>query len=239
MPHDRFFIDQPFTSGQTLSLEAEELRHLYVMRLRSGEMIELVNGRNQLAEATIESLSKTSAQVKIRNLSKTAEPKLKVILAQALPRLPRLEWLMEKAVELNISEFWLFPSAHSEKNSLTTTQLARLKSIAISALKQSGRLDLPEIHLFPSLDKLPQPNGSLFFGDLRPTAPSFLEIWKKTPKLSQPMVFFVGPEKGFTEKELLFLEKEKKAQGVHLHANVLRVETAAIVGAALLQELFN
>lgn len=238
MPHDRFFIDESFSVEQTLSLEKEELRHLMVMRIAPGETVELVNGRNQLAEAQVETVSKTSAKLKITALSE-GNPKKKFILAQALPKLARLEWLVEKAVELDVSEFWLFPSSHSEKNSLSANQIARLKHIIISAMKQSGRLDLPEINIFPSIDRLPVNQGSFFFGDVRPDAPSFLDIWKKTPKFSEPMVFFIGPEKGFTEKEINFLVKEQGACGVHLNANVLRTETAAIVALALLQEFFS
>ena len=96
MPHDRFFLDQLFTPEQTLSLEKEELRHLHVMRISPGETIELVNGRNQLAEAQVQALSKTSASLKISALSE-GKTKTKLILAQALPRLPRLEWLLEKS----------------------------------------------------------------------------------------------------------------------------------------------
>ncbi len=232
MPHDRFFVDLPFSKNQTVALEREEAHHLArVMRKKTGDSVELVNGKNQLAHAQIETVLKNSVELNISSVSEGAK-KNRVVLAQAYLRPSSLEWLIEKATELGCTEFWLFPAERSEKKSLTETQLARLKQITISAMKQCGRLDLPEIVFHAYLDGLPSFHGTLLFGDLSKAAPSILDFSKKeTPKL-----LFIGPEGGFTEKELLFLEKERTAQGVRLHENTLRAETAAVVGIALLSQ---
>ncbi|MBI2743444.1 MAG: 16S rRNA (uracil(1498)-N(3))-methyltransferase [Chlamydiales bacterium] len=236
MPHSRFYIDAPLEREKSLALENEEFHHLVrVMRTEVGEEIELVNGRDQLALARVERISKSSASLKLLSVEKEKRVKPKLILAQAMTRMPRLEWLIEKAVELGATEFWLFPSALSEIKAPTPSQTARLKQICISAMKQSGRLDLPSIQIFPSLNKLPKAEGTNFFGDLRPEAPTLLEIWKKKPDLPLPFTLFIGPEKGFKQEELLLLENERGALGIHLHANVLRFETAGVVGLTLLQ----
>lgn len=232
MPHDRFFLETSFSLEQTVLLEKEEFHHLaHVMRLRQGEQVDLINGRNELAHAQIEALFPSSALLKISSVEK-GKAKKRVILAQALLRLTRLEWLIEKAVELDVTEFWLFAAQLSEKDSLSPTQLVRLKNLIISAMKQCGRLDLPTLVFYPSLSKLPS-EGSSFFGDLRSDAPHLLDYWNQTPHPLEPLVLLIGPEKGFTVKEIDLLTA-RGAQGVCLHTNTLRAETAAIVGLSMI-----
>lgn len=217
MPADRFFIDAPLTTP--LILEGPELHHLHVMRIRPGETIEVVNGRGELVQAVVESIDKQTAELKITSHSKQPTPQHNLILAQALPRLTSLEWIVEKGTELGVTQFWLFPGERSEKISLSPTQLQRLETIILNSLKQCGRLYLPQLLLKPSLDKWEKPHGTLFFGDVG-----------KAPKLQGPFsdtVFFIGPEKGFAPKEIERLH-QFNAKGISLHENILRTETAAI-----------
>ncbi len=222
---NRFFLNALFSKGANLLLEGQEFHHFaHVMRGKVGETIEIVNGKNQLAEARVEKLSKHTADLKVLSVEEVSS-KSKLVLAQALFRPARLEWLIEKAVELGVSEIWLFPAARSEKKNLSDTQLVRLEQIAISAMKQCKRLDLPKIVLYPSLHEVPA-QDTLLFGDLRTSS--------KPPPASQPLTLFIGPEGGFTDEEIHYLE-QKGALGIHLHQNVLRAETAAIVALSLCQ----
>jgi 16S rRNA (uracil1498-N3)-methyltransferase len=238
VPHSRFFIDKPFAKGETVTLENEEFHHLArVMRIGCGEIVQLASGKGQLATAEVEKIAKSSAHLKIISVENGEEERPKLILAQALARMPKLEWIIEKGVELGVSEFWLFPSMQSEIKTLTPSQSSRLNQIAISAMKQSGRLWLPLIRFFPSWDKLPKTEGVSFFGDLTPGAPSLLAAWKNEANLTQPLILFIGPEKGFKTEEHTLLQKERHALGIKLHTNVLRTETAALAGLTLLHAL--
>jgi 16S rRNA (uracil1498-N3)-methyltransferase len=221
MPADRFFAPSTLKTP-TLILEGEEFHHLAkVMRVRIGETIELVNGRGELATAEVISLDKKSASLKIVSHRAESAPQQTLMLAQALTRPSSLEWIIEKGTELGVSEFWLFPGERSEKKELSPSQIHRLEIIILNALKQCGRLFLPKIILKPSLTIWNLPAGSLFFGDLSPQAPLL-----KGP-FSSSVVFFIGPEKGFSAAELETLAKFK-AQGISLHTNILRAETAAL-----------
>jgi len=220
MPADRFFIAAPLKNR--LSLEGEEFHHLAkVMRIRLGETIEIVNGQGEFAEAEVTSLNKKSCELKIVTHKKTPPPEQTIILALALTRPTSLEWTLEKATELGATEFWLFPGDRSEKKELSPSQLHRLDTIVISALKQCGRLYLPKITLKPALEKWPPPSGSLFFGDLSTHAPL------KGP-FEKFVTFFIGPEKGFSPAETTLLKDTFKAHPLFLHENILRAETAAI-----------
>jgi len=225
MPHDRFYIDTPLKDQ--ISLQGDEHHHLArVMRKKVGDTIELINGRDTLALGKIQNISKKESLIDIIK-TETHEPLLPpLILIQALPKLPLLELIIQKGTELGASQFFLYPSALSEKKELSPTQMNRLHHILISALKQCGRFDLPTITIgFPNLD-IP-----LFFGDLSEGAPLLSQ------KAKLPAALAIGPEKGFTEKELQ--ELKEKGLGVRLSPYTLRTETAAITGLSILANSIN
>lgn len=227
MPVNRFFIEIPFKEGDSLFLEGEEFDHLRVLRLKEGEIIELVNGQNELSSAALQRVEKNKASVVIENVQRKEKTEPKCILALAALRMAKLEFILEKGTEIGVTEFWIFPADFSEKDELKEKQKIRLRNILISALKQCGRLDLPQIQEFPSLQKIPLLIKYLFFGDTKETAPSI-------PSSLGECLFFIGPEKGFSGKELDFFHS-KKIVGVRLAENILRAETAAIAAATLIK----
>ena len=223
MPHNRFFVETPFHPHQEIDLQ-EEGRHLKVMRIREGDTIELVNGQNQLAHATLSG----PKQAKIVSVEEK-KPPFPVILCQAIPRQNRLDTIVEKGTELGMTELWLFPGKRSEKKGV---QLPRLKQITIAAMKQCGRLDLPKIIVMPPLHEWEPLNHPAYFGDLSEEAPPFLSAIEK----KEALAFFVGPEAGFTPEEVEDL-KRIGAQGVKLHPWILRTDTAPLVALSLIAQI--
>ncbi len=228
MPQDRFFIDAFFSQNQGLSLQDLEFHHLsHVMRVKEKETIELVNGQGQLALAEVLEIGKKNARLKINSLTSQKKPSRALILAQALPRANRLDFILEKGTELGMTEAWLFPSQLSEKKEMP---VQRARQIAIAAMKQSGRLFLPEIRFFPSLKECPM-SIQAYFGDLSEDAPPLAAIFK-----GQDATIFIGPEKGFSEGEIAWL-KSQGALGVKLNNNILRTDTAALAALSILAAL--
>ncbi len=235
MPHNRYFVDQPFLDNTAVLLSGDEYHHLArVSRARLGDVAELVNGRGQVAEATVSHLHKHEAELHIRHVIETPRQKAPLILAQALTRMNHLEWTIEKGTELDASAFWLFPGILSEKESLSETQALRLKNLAISAMKQCGRLDLPAIVLKPPLLQWASLEGTLLYGSTEESAPYLWDLALDKP-LHSPVTLFIGTESGFDPKETQFLESKLKAKGVRLHSNILRAETAALTALSLIQ----
>lgn len=229
MPHERFFIDTPFEIGDRLSLEGTEFHHLaHVTRARPGDWVELVNGKGQLAQASLCQVTKEHAELSVHEITTSPITLPKIILAQAIPRFHRLEYILEKATELGVSEIHLFPSLLSEKIPSTENQKRRMTQITINAMKQCGRLDLPQIRLLPPLLKWEPLQGTAFFGDTDPHAPPFSSAFHAV----FPCTLIIGPEKGFHPKESLFLKETLKVLGVQLHPFILRVDTAAIAALA-------
>ena len=225
MPAERFYIDADLTGA--LSLEGPEFHHLaHVMRTRVGDTVELVNGRGALASAQVTAISKHAATLTILSASVSPVPSPKIILGLPLMRPSKLEFIIEKCTELGADAFWLYPADHSEKDDLSPNQLERLFHIAISAMKQCGRLDLPPIQIFSRLEELLNSDAACLFGDTRPHA--------KKITSQKKVVFITGPEKGFSEKELKLLDQ--KGTGVKLHGNILRAETAPIAAVCFLEK---
>ncbi|NGX45700.1 MAG: Ribosomal RNA small subunit methyltransferase E [Chlamydiae bacterium] len=226
MPDNRFFTPEPLEKGTLISLDGDEMRHMAkVMRRGEDDRVELVNGQGALAIATIKSVSRNSAELLIEELSLEKRPEREMILAQALPQLPRLDLIIEKGTELGATAFWLFPGERSEKKELSPNQKRRLELLAISALKQSGRLFLPSIEFKPPLTEWDKPSTPLFYG-----AP-------EGPRLERPVggaLFLVGPGGGLSDKEKSYLSETLKATGKSLNPNILRAETAALCALSLL-----
>lgn len=233
MPFDRFFIDTSFELEKRYILSDDQLHHMNVMRLKKEDEIEFINGRNELASGKILSISKKEAVVQIQSIYQESRKLFNLILVQGFPKQNNLELILEKGTELGVTTFCLLSTDYSETPHLSPNKEKRVQNILISAIKQCGRLDLPQIQIIPSLEEFIGFKGSLFFGDVRKQAPYLLQSLQKIQSFDEPIVIFVGPEKGFSEKEELFLENEIQAKGVSLHPNILRTETAAISAMAL------
>ena len=236
MPAERYYMDSDLVPGQLVPIEHKEFHHLvHVMRAQLGETLELVNGRGTLAQGLIEQLSKRQALIRIIESLQAPQNNPPIILAQALPRINRLDFIVEKGTELGMSDLWLFPGQRSERKSLTEHQLERLKELTIAAMKQSGSLFLPKISVRPCVQEWKTLEFPAYFGDLSPSAPFFLPMIKDKP-IHEGLIFFIGPESGFTAEEEKKL-KELNAIGVRLHSNILRTDTASLVALSLISQV--
>jgi 16S rRNA (uracil1498-N3)-methyltransferase len=234
MPAERYFHENLPPSGNSLLLEEHEFHHLAnVMRQEIGEEVELVNGRGLLARARIDRIEKKRAVLTVLEMLYTLPPSFSIILAQAIPRLQRLEFIVEKGTELGMSELQLFPASLSEKKTLSDHQMTRLRAIMIAAMKQCGRLYLPQIVIKPSIAEWGKPELPAYFGDFHPTSPLFEKAWEQHPASANGILFVIGPESGFNDHEINLL-RQLGIQGVKLHHNVLRTETAALAALALI-----
>jgi 16S rRNA (uracil1498-N3)-methyltransferase len=223
MPAERFYIDAPLEG--TLTIEGVEYHHMaHVMRTQIGEVVEIVNGKGALAKVEVLALSKKNGTLQVLSSTQTQLHEPTKILAIPFMRPSKLEWVIEKCTELGADAFWLYPAQFSDKESISKNQLERFHHLAISAMKQCGRLDLPPIKILDRFADLFLTPATFLFGDTGTT-----NTEKKS--ITKPLVFITGPEAGFSEKELKLLTE--KGTGICLHRNILRAETAPL--AALFQ----
>ncbi|HAZ15873.1 MAG: hypothetical protein A2Y28_00950 [Chlamydiae bacterium GWC2_50_10] len=245
MPSHRFYIEGPLEEDHLVCIQGSEFHHLFcVMRLKTEDRIELVNGQGVLGEARIKALAKDHAHVEILRVTKEKKNPFPLILALPFAQGSKLDWIVEKGCELGATEFWLYPAEQSEKPSLSSHQERRLGQLLISAMKQCGRLDLPALKLLPPLPQWHPFAGLTLFGETRKDAPFLFSVLKPRPKgatahqineKASGILFITGPEKGFTDTEIDTLEKRLHAKGVRLHDNILRMETAPLAALILCQ----
>ncbi len=229
MPADRFYLNVPLTEETVVKLEEQEHHHLSrVMRVSPGEEVELVNGHGSIAKAIVSRIDKQATTLQILTLQTIPRPSHQIILAIPLMRPNKLELILEKGTELGADGFWMYPADFSEKAELSSNQLERLRNLTISSLKQSGRLFLPSLEVLSSLENI---HGFILFGDTRENAPKIIHT-----KLKTETIFISGPERGFSPKEVEFLEQ--KGHGVKLNPNILRAETAPLAAMSILGSLF-
>lgn len=228
MPKERFYSPSSLIGEKEIVLADQEYHHLlHVMRMKEGEEVELVNGQGSFAKGIITHLGKKQGVITLHEAFNEDAPQKNLILYQAIPRIQRLDFIVEKGTELGMTHLYLFPGEKSERKDLTPKHLEGLKAQAIAALKQSGRLWLPTIELRPPIKQWTSLPSPTFFGDLAATTPL-------TPQLSSAAVC-IGPESGFSFAEITHL-KEIGAQGKFLHANVLRTDTAALAALVILSQ---
>lgn len=225
MPINRFFLDQDLSTQDQYLIEEREFHHLaHVARVQTKEEIELVNGQGQLANAIVLNIKKKSAELLIKTVETGPKP-ARLSLLQAFPQQSRLDTILEKTTELGVTEIVLFPGEKSSAKTLSERQKERAHTILINAMKQCGRLYLPTLVLYPPIVKWTElPTPTLFFGDPKSTRPL-------DPSM-HPTSLCIGPESGFSKQEEEIL-LSLSATPFSLHKNVLRTDTAAILGVGL------
>jgi len=202
-----------------------------VLRNKVGDQAFVVDGIGNRSKCEISDISKKSVQLKVLETNSQEEPTTKKIMAfGAIKKRDRLEFAIEKAVELDAWEICVFDADHSERSRLNEE---RLLTQIVSAFKQSGRFYFPKFVIKRSLDEVLEQYKEhsilmAYLGDEEADTQSEL----KDPE----NLLLVGPEGGFSKREA-DLAKSKGAQFITLGKNRLRAETAVV--AFLSQFLFS
>lgn len=236
----RFYLPENLSVGQTVSLPDGIIRHLNVLRVRTGTEITLFDGKGKAHAARLSFLEKRRAVAEILH-EETAdtESPLNITLIQSISSGERMDFTLQKSVELGITAIQPIISERCIvrlDGERADKRLTRWQEIVISACEQSGRNTvppvLPIIGYREALDKMPSESTKLIMSINRA---------RKLADIRHPsgaIVFMVGPEGGWTEQE------EQQAfeagfQAVTLGKRILRTETAPLAAIAAMQTLWG
>ncbi len=230
------FHSAPLGPGP-LALESEAAKRLVgVMRVGLGERILLFSGDGREWAATVTSVGRPGLTLTVNELTRQ-EPPLPVVLETwiGVIRANRFETALEKCVEAGADIIRLVVGEYSQRGEeASVSRLDRWNRIIVEAAEQSGRLYLPMLEPPERLPRLlDSHHGALVIGDSagRPGH----SIAPLLP-VSGRLALAVGPEGGFSPAEAELL-KRKGALPLALGPYILRTETAAIAGTALLRSL--
>lgn len=215
--------------GNQVLINDEEQQHIVrVLRMKDGEEIHVTDGKGNLAAGTliIEGKKAGMAVTGIKNQLPAFNPKLHIAIAPT-KNIDRIEFFIEKAVEMGISEITLLQTEKTERKNVN---IDKLRKQAVSASKQSLRFHFPVINdLVKIQDFLKSTDPATTFVAHCHENLERMDL-KQIPALEN-LTFLIGPEGDFSEKEILFLS-EKNIRAVSLGHQRLRTETAGIFVAA-------
>ncbi|RKP51130.1 16S rRNA (uracil(1498)-N(3))-methyltransferase [Trinickia fusca] len=237
----RFFVDSSFQPGALVTLPDAVARHVQVLRLQPGDTLVLFNGRGGQYEARLVEIGRRHASAEIGAFADVeAEPPYRITLAQGIAGGDKMDWLIEKAVELGVSHVEPLATSRSVVRLAGERALRRQahwQALAQAACEQCCRNRVPDVgaplELNAWLDALPAGPAD---GDMRlmlsPRARLAFDALPQTPPSGNVMLL-IGPEGGLAPEE----ESAAAERGfvpLALGPRVLRTETAGIAVLAAL-----
>jgi 16S rRNA (uracil1498-N3)-methyltransferase len=239
VPAPRIHCSQRLGPGAQFALEPEAAQHVgKALRLKAGDAIAVFDGRGGEYDATIQRIEKDRVDVKVgawRDVD--VESRVRVGLAHGLPEADKMDWVIQKAVELGVA--WIQPlvcerSVVRLSGERAARREAHWRRVAVAACEQSGRTRIPEVRPtlgFQSWIAVPAATPRWM---LEPSGAAIAS--KRAP--AEPFELLVGPEGGLSERER-DLALSQGCEPVALGPRILRTETAPIAALAAIHALWG
>ena len=211
-----------------LVLDEVESHHcIKVLRHKTGDSIQIIDGKGQLVSGTITNAHPKKCEISnVASLHKEEKPPQVHIAIAPTKNFDRMEWFVEKATEIGVTEITFIKCDRSERAKIN---MNRINKKVLSALKQCQSLWLPRVNDLTDLNEVVDMSSE------EQKLIAHLEEGEKhilTPS-GQSSIVLIGPEGDFTPEEIA-MATERDFRSVSLGKNVLRTETAGIVAASLL-----
>ncbi len=240
MSTPRFFCARLLAAGQTIILPAGTFHHaVRVRRLREGDALVLFSGDGREAIGVLTDVSRDGAEVAISALTPVSrESPLHLTLLQGLSAADRMDYTLQKAVELGVEAVMPVVTRRSIvklDRERADKRAAHWRQVVISACEQSGRNTIPEV-----MPLLPLAAGIPALG-LRHGFVLSLDGGahvRDIPVPTGPVALLAGPEGGLTDDEEA-LARSSGFVPITLGPRVLRTETAAVAALAAMQAVWG
>ena len=235
----RFYLPTALAPHTTLNLPDNIIRHIHVLRLNAGDSITLFNGTGNDFAATLQTIGKRHAECHIHAQRQPEnESPLAITLVQAISSGERMDFTLQKSVELGVRAIQPIISERCVvrlSGERADKRVQRWQDIVIAACEQSGRSIVPTVQPIVSFsDYLRQMPPELHLMMSLRRATTLRDI---TPA-PQTLRLMIGPEGGWTPAEEQ-AALEAGVQTITLGKRVLRTETAAMAAMAAMQVLWG
>ena len=241
----RFYVSRNQLRDNRGIITGQELEHLRkVMRLAVGDHMIVFDDSGWEHEAVIRALTPVQGEFEIiRSYQTQCESPLQTTLAVGLTKGEKIDFVIEKATELGVHKIIPFTSKYAVPKfdeRKVAVRTARWQKIALSATKQSGRTQAPEVLPLCSLRELvarPWPDAIKIFFWEKEARQSLAQLHENR-RVVNSVLLAIGPEGGFSTEEA----ELARAHGfvlVQLGQRILRAETAALTALSLVQFLWG
>jgi 16S rRNA (uracil1498-N3)-methyltransferase len=237
---NRFFVSPNQVEGQQIRLiRKDDLHHIKtVLRLRPGDPIEISDGVQWEYEGVLGQTDQDGLKIEITKKQTFArEPRVHITLYQGIPKQGKMDFIVQKAVELGVSEVvpvFMARTVVSDKGNFGK-KISRYEMIAEEAASQCGRGIVPFIRqavpFGKILEALKQESLVLFLYENEKNT-TIKDVLRELPETPKRLSLIVGPEGGFAPEEAELL-KENGIPCVTLGKTILRTETAGLAALAM------
>jgi len=234
----KIFIDKKNICHEKklIYIRDENIAHIKALRLNREDEIIICDGDKNDYFCVIEQKNNNLIALRIINIKRaTTEPEIKLFLFQALLKNNKLDFIIQKGVELGVNKIFIFISNNCERNyDFAKNKLLRWNKISKFAAEQSGRGIIPEIiapiNFRDAINLTRDINLNLIAHEKCETEKNFK---KNLSRLAKSVSIFIGPEGGFTQEEIALAVKNNLEQ-VNFGKRILRAETAAIFAISVI-----
>lgn len=240
MADPRFYSPLPLAPGARFSLPEAVARHaVRVLRLPPGAGITLFDGRGGEYPAIIEGIHKDQVSVAVGAWDPVErESPLRIRLVQALQAADKMDYTLQKAVELGVAAIQPVGTRRSVTRldgERATKRVAHWQGVVVSACEQCGRNQIPSVApVMPLVNWLGQPSEAPLRLILAPGAETPLSALPRATAVD----LLVGAEGGLDPEEIS-LARQQGFQAVSLGPRILRTETAGLAAIAIMQALWG
>jgi 16S rRNA (uracil1498-N3)-methyltransferase len=231
----RLYVDAPLAGAGEVTLNREQANYLRnALRCKDGDSLLLFNGRDGEWQARLAAAGRRSFTANVETLARPQPPVCDLHLLFAPLKHARLDYMVQKAVEMGASRLQPVMTRHTQ---VARINLARMRANAIEAAQQCGVLALPEVAAPLPFDRMIatlEAGRFLIFCDEIADVRDPLAALKAGPA-GRPLAVLVGPEGGFAQDERRRLLDLPHVIRLALGPRILRADTAAVAALALVQ----
>ncbi|MBD3379476.1 MAG: 16S rRNA (uracil(1498)-N(3))-methyltransferase [Candidatus Omnitrophica bacterium] len=242
----RFYVPRENIKGDRITVSGEEAHHMIdVMRIREGDEVVVFDGTGREYSGLVSRVEARlkEAEIKVMGISEDhQEPAITVTLAQAIPKKDKMDYLVQKATELGVSEIIPVVTERTvvrPAKASSSRKTDRWRKICLGAAKQCGRCDVPEVRDIVGFDPLTELFTSfdnVFFACLGQGAAPLKKALDRP--LSGKVMLVIGPEGGFSPAEISRAGKAG-CDLVSLGRRVLKSDTAGLYVLSVMNYQFS